>query len=306
MPPSLLRRLDIAELNNDVDAFRDIDREGGAALGTAIKRSDFSFRNFAQWKQSAVGKPRWFGVMGKFGFEVVQTFGQVHDRIKEDNSVVFREFNSKKDAQEYVAAARPATPYTTYFVAIFEKEAPRLCATFALAQQASSDGALDFKRFDSLAETTEFMRAGKQWWAVIAGSRTGALDEEGTIAALSGYARPDLRGPFFSERAAKKVYDHYSRYGKDVAKSGVDAVPPIPAAPSPRIVRGAPVVSSSASISGARDSRTTIVRAPETRPAEQPMAATAARRTPTLADVPSLVESPTDGEWSRRSGKVKR
>ena len=64
--------------------------------------------------------------------------------MRVSNMAKFREFNTKKEADAYAFELQNSTPVdATCFVAFFEKDAPRICATFALAQAALAEGALD-------------------------------------------------------------------------------------------------------------------------------------------------------------------
>ena len=236
--PELLRRLDIAELNDDDAEFQNIVREGGSAIHRAVAASDFAYANFNRWYRASL-KPGWYVASSVNGVRVARTFREAHESAAGDPAARFREFDTKKEADAYAFELQNPTPAdTTCYVAFFEKGAPRICATFALAQSALSEGALDFKSFRDDTEAAEFIRTAKQWWAVLAGVRTGALDDSATISAMSNFPNPKIRGPFMSQRTAQKVFDHYSKYAPGSPERRSFA--PMPTAP-PIDLTAAPV-----------------------------------------------------------------
>ena len=79
--PELLRRLDIAELNDDVAEFRNIEREGGVAIHRAVAASDFSYANFNRWKRASY-TPTWYVVSSASGVRVTRTFREAHESIE--------------------------------------------------------------------------------------------------------------------------------------------------------------------------------------------------------------------------------
>ena len=50
---SLLRRLDIVELNDDTEEFRELVHVSGGALDRAVTLKDFSYSNFTQWRNAS-------------------------------------------------------------------------------------------------------------------------------------------------------------------------------------------------------------------------------------------------------------
>ena len=244
--PALLRRLDIAELNNDdVSEFRAITREGGAAVQRAVAVSDFSYSNFDRWRRTSRA-PKWYVVSRAAGIEVTRTFREAHEKIEGDTMAKFREFDTKKEAEAYaVELRRPTAADATCFVAFFEEAPPRICAKFALAQAALSEGALDFKQFRDEVEAAEFIKTAKKWWAVLAGTQTGALGDDAAIAAMSGFPNPRIRGPYMSKRTAQKVFEHYSQYAPGSPErrnfAPMPAVPPIDMTVASAVAPAAPI-----------------------------------------------------------------